>query len=153
MFSAARWQLFWSRWHASVHWAASHKTKRYARLSGNYTPLSSSKNSSQEVNERTRGTAPLYTSSPQNRIIVCLPLRRQKLSSTPQSLISTKTPRTVSWIIPFDAEPVAATKFSPEKTYIYVYFPYFSQTAIFCSLWVRILYVPECLSNTVAHSS
>lgn len=55
MFSAARWQLFWSRWHASVHWAASHKTKRYARLSGNYTPLSSSKNSSQEVNERTRG--------------------------------------------------------------------------------------------------
>lgn len=153
MFSAARWQLFWSRWHASVHWAASHKTKRYARLSGNYTPLSSSKNSSQEVNERTRGTAPLYTSSPQNRTVVCLPLRRQKLSSTPQSLISTKTPRTVSWIIPFDAEPVAATKFSPEKTYIYVYFPYFSQTAIFCSLWVRILYVPECLSNTVAHSS
>lgn len=121
MFSAARWQLFWSRWHASVHWAASHKTKRYARLSGNYTPLSSSKNSSQEVNERTRGTAPLYTSSPQNRTVVCLPLRRQKLSSTPQSLISTKTPRTVSWIIPFDAEPVAATKFSPEKTYIYTF--------------------------------
>lgn len=55
MFSAARWQLFWSRWRASLHWAASHKTKCYARLSGNYTPPSSSKNTSHEVNERTRG--------------------------------------------------------------------------------------------------
>lgn len=145
MFSAARWRLFWSRWHASVHWAASHKTKRYARLSGNYTPLSSSKNSSQEVNERTRGTAPLYTSSPQNRIIVCLPLRRQKLSSHRQQPLKVwsqpKTLRTVSWIIPFDAEPVAATKFSPRKN---IYIRLLSLLCSNCHILLSVSQNPLC---------